>query len=134
MTADNAIQKTASPAVEVAGAPNRRNNWTYRPSVDIFDTADELLLISDMPGANPEQIDVSMESGILTLQANVESRDYAQARNVVHEYGIGSFHRRFEIDEAIDTEAVTAEYNDGVLTVHLPKEQQARRRRIPISA
>ncbi|MBT8485603.1 MAG: Hsp20/alpha crystallin family protein [Phycisphaerales bacterium] len=133
MTAGTSIQKTAPQAVEVNAAPTRRNSWTYRPNVDIFDAAEELTVIADMPGASPDSIDVSLESGILTLQADITTRHHPGAQALGQEYGIGGFHRRFEIDESIDAEAVSADYRDGTLTIHLPKAQQARRRRIPVS-
>ncbi len=131
---DTGIQTADPRAIEVTQGNARRAPWTYRPNVDIFDTPDELLLMADIPGADPDSIDVSMEAGILTLQADVTPRHRTTAQCTAHEYGVGGFHRRFEIDEAIDTDAVTAEYRDGALTVRLPKAQQARRRRIPVSA
>jgi HSP20 family protein len=132
MTSD-AIQKTSRP-IEVTRGQAPRSSWTYRPNVDIFDGAEELLLVADLPGADPERIDVSLESGILTLQAEVLPRHPAQARCLAHEYGVGGFHRRFEIDESVEPEAVTADYRDGTLTIHLPKAPQAKRRRIPVSS
>ncbi len=134
MAAETAIQTTNPRAIEVNNGTSRQFSWTYRPNVDIFDTPDELLLMADIPGADPESIDVSMESGVLTIQADVAPRRRGAAQCTVHEYGVGGFHRRFEIDESIDTEAVAAEYRDGSLRVRLPKAQQARRRRIPVSA
>ena len=135
MATENAIQPSPHQAVDVTRNPGvRRHSWTYRPSVDIFDTSEELLLMADMPGADPERVDVTLESGILTVQANVAPRQPDQAQCLVHEYGVGSFHRRFEIDESIDAEAVSAEYRDGALNIRLPKAQQARRRRIPVSS
>ena len=133
MATETAIQTTNPRPIEVSGGSTRRHSWTYRPNVDIFDTADELLLMADLPGANPETIDVSMESGILTIQAEVAPRQWGGGQSIAHEYGVGGFHRRFEIDESIDAEHVAAEYHDGELTVRLPKAQQARRRRIPVS-
>jgi len=134
MTAETAIQKKTPQTIDIQEQrPSRQATWTYRPYVDIFDTPDELLLIADVPGATPESIDVSVESGVLTVQAEVPSRNHVDARVVAHEYGVGNFHRRFEIDESIDEDAVTADFRDGSLTVHLPKMQKARRRRIPVT-
>ncbi|MHC5008324.1 MAG: Hsp20/alpha crystallin family protein [Planctomycetota bacterium] len=135
MAADTAIQKTSPQTVEIKSGSNRpRSTWSYRPHVDIFDTPEALQLIADLPGADPQRIDVVLESGILTLAAVVPPRPVDGAQSVMCEYGVGNYHRRFEIDDSIDAEAVTAEYRDGCLTVHLPKTRQARRRRIPVSA
>ncbi len=134
MATETAIQKTESSPVDVNRTPRRGNAWIYRPNVDIFDASDELLLIADMPGADSEHIDVSVESGILSIQAPVRSRTHDHAETVLREYGVGDFHRRFEIDESIESEKIRAEYHDGSLTIHLPKAPPARRHRIPVSA
>ena len=134
MAAETAIEKATPQEVQINRPHSRLNTWTYRPNVDIVDTPEELTLVADLPGATPESIDVALESGVLTIQAQVAPRDRSTARTLVHEYGVGDYHRRFEIDESIDADNVSAEYNHGSLTVHLPKAQQARRRRIPISA
>lgn len=130
----NAITSAQPVEVGTGSGADTPRAWTYRPNVDIFETADELLLLADMPGADGDSIDVALESGILTIQAQVPSRSRAGARGLLHEFGVGNFHRRFEVDETLDPEAVTAEYRDGTLTVHLPKAKAARRRRIPVSA
>ena len=138
MTRENkTISKSAPQQVEVAtgpGSATRRSTWTYRPNVDIFDTSDQLVLFADVPGADGRSIEVALEAGILTIQARVDPANHGRGRSVLHEFGVGNFHRRFEVDETIDAEAVTAEYRDGELTVHLPKARQARRRRIPVSS
>ena len=133
MTTDTAIQTTTSRPTDVATRRPARNAWTYRPSVDIFDTPSALVLVADLPGADPDRIDVSVESGVLTLQAEIAPRQ-VDAHCVNHEYGIGGFHRRFEVDDSIDTDNVTAEFRDGSLTVHLPKAARAQRRRIPVTS
>ena len=133
MATETAIAKTETSPVDVTRAPRRGNAWIYRPNVDIFDTPEELLLIADMPGADPEQIDVSVESGILSIQARVQPRTQG-AEAVLREYGVGDFHRRFEIDDSIESDKINAEYHDGSLTIRLPKAPPARRRRIPVNA
>ena len=135
MTAENAIEKSASNTVQVNREPAHEvNHWTYRPSVDVLDSAEELTLIADLPGATSEGIHVSLESNVLTLQAEVTSRHPDRARTLRQEYGVGNYHRRFEIDDSIDADKISADYQNGALTVHLPKVSRAQRRRIPISA
>ena len=134
MATERAIQTTNPQTVEVTQGRRRPTSWTYRPNVDIFETADELLVVADVPGADPDGIDVSLEGGVLTIQATVPPRHHEDAQSVALEYGVGGFHRRFEIDESIDTEAVTAECRDGSLTLRLPKAPQARKRRIPVTS
>jgi HSP20 family protein len=129
---NTSIEKSAPQTIQAVP----RTGWTYRPNVDIFDTSEAIVLQADMPGADNERIEVSFEAGVLSIEAPVTPRTRpASARTLVQEYGIGDFHRRFEVDHtAIDTQNVSAEYRDGVLTVHLPKAQQARRQRVPVKA
>lgn len=134
MASETAIQKSEPQTIDVNTTDERRSTWTYRPNADIFDTTDELVLIADMPGATRDSIDVSLESGILTLQAAVAPRTHDGARELAREYGVGNFHRRFEINERIDEDAINAEYRDGSLTVRLPKANESRSRRVPITA
>lgn len=134
MANECAIQTTADRGNEVTPPRTRTSAWTYRPNVDIVDAGDELTLFADVPGADADGIDVSLESGILTIDARVQPRNRARAQSILREYGVGNYHRRFEIDETLDPEGVNAEYREGVLTLHLPKARRAQRRRIPVSS
>ena len=131
MTNQSAIEKSAPTTVETRQRP-RASGWTYRPIVDIYDTPEEVLVVADLPGSSLDQIDVSVEAGLLTIHAGIAPRT-CSGRPILQEYGVGDFHRRFEIDDSVDPEGIKAEYRGGVLTIHLPKAQRARRRRIPIS-
>jgi len=133
MTTQSNVTRTQPQPIEIRGVNPRAAAWTYRPAVDIVETPDELVLSADLPGADPDHIDIAVEGGVLTIQAGVEPRVKKDCRAIVNEYGVGGFHRRFEIDETIDTENIAAEFRNGELTVRLPKMPQARRRRIPVS-
>lgn len=103
----------------------------YRPAVDILELSDELRVIANVPGAKPEQIDVRFENGVLTIHAEVAPRQ----EDVVYlqrEYGVRDFYRVFEISQAIDARRITAAYEDGVLTLHLPKVEAAVARKIEV--
>lgn len=128
-----ALETTAPQSIDVQSDRPQTHTWTYRPNVDVLDTPEAVLLMADMPGASSDSIDVSFENGILTIQASVQPRRRHAARPVLQEYGVGNFHRRFEVDETIDARNVSAEYRDGVLNVRLPKTQHARRHRVPVT-
>jgi HSP20 family protein len=104
----------------------------YMPAVDIFERADELVILADMPGADAKAIDIQFESGTLTLQARVAERESANARPLLREYGLGNFHRVFALGEMIDSQRISAEYADGVLTLHLPKVAAALPRKVEV--
>ena len=120
---------------EVTGEPERtRTGPTYVPAVDIVEQGDELMLIADVPGATAEGIDIDFERGRLTVTARVETRQDPSTNYFLREYGIGDFVRTFQISEAIDASKIEAEVNAGVLTVHLPKAEAAKSRKIAIKS
>jgi HSP20 family protein len=106
---------------------------TYRPEIDIRETAEEFLVIADVPGATPESIDLTVDQGVLTLRAGVQPRDPTGSRRVVREYGVGSYERSFRIGEGVDAEKIAAELKDGVLTLRLPKSETTRARKIKVA-
>ena len=108
-----------------------RGGRTYVPAVDILEQNDELLVLADIPGARPEAIDINYERGELTIRAAVAPRqqpsDFA-----LREYGVGDFVRTFRIGEGIDAQRINAEVANGVLTLHLPKAEAAKSRKIAV--
>lgn len=105
----------------------------YRPNVDIRGTQDELTLVADVPGAKSDAIDIDFDEGVLTIRARVSPR--GQDRNyLLREYGVGDFHRTFRLGERINPAGIYAECSAGVLTVHLPKVEAARPRKIEVKA
>jgi HSP20 family protein len=117
----------------VAVAERTRNVTTYTPRFDIVETDDELVLYGDLPGVTKDDLDVRFENGELTVQAKVASR-HTEHEFLYGEYGIGDFHRSFSITETIDAEKISAELRNGVLTLHLPKVETAKPRRIAVKA
>jgi HSP20 family protein len=113
------------------GTERTRSGVFYRPNVDIVEKPEELVLLADIPGAKGDQVDIRFEDGTLSIHAQVEPRrengDY-----LLQEYGVGDYWRTFEISEAIDASKISAECADGVLTLHLPKAEALKPRRIEI--
>ena len=106
---------------------------TYVPRIDIWENDDELLLYGDMPGVDPEDLDIRFENDQLTLHGKVTPRH--EGINFVYgEYGVGDFHRSFTVGESIDAEKISAEMHNGVLTLHLPKTEKVKPRRIEVKA
>ena len=115
----------------VTRAERTRDVRAYLPNCDIVERDDELLLVADVPGARPEDIDVNYERGLLTIQARIESEAEQESRNyLLREYGVGDFYRTFQIGEGIDASRIEAEVKGGVLTLHLPKAESAKPKRI----
>ena len=129
MADEDTITKPA--AEEPAPAERTRCGSYYRPSVDILERADELLVRADVPGASGDDVDVDFEDGTLTIHAKVKPRQ-PDVEFLIREYGVGDYFRTFHVSEAIDPEKITAEYAEGVLTLHLPKARAARPRKIEV--
>lgn len=110
-----------------------RGGRTYLPNVDIIEHDDKFLLLADLPGVKPEDLDIQYERGQLTIHGKVAQRqDPERTEYLLREYGVGDFYRSFEIGEGIDSNKIEAELRDGVLTLHLPKSQELRPRRIAL--
>src|SRR5262245_56510714 len=103
---------------------------TVTPRVDILETDDELLLLVDMPGVDPAHLVVRFEDGELLLHGRRTPR-FAQ-RPWLWEYETGSFFRSFRVSEKVAPDRISAELKNGVLTLHLPKAEAARPRKIAV--
>ena len=108
-----------------------RNTSYFTPRVDIIETEKELLLYADMPGALPHDIDLRYEKGELTLRGKVQPSE-PHGNLVFGEYEVGDFYRVFQVHETIDPGKIDAEFKNGVLIVHLPKQEAAKPKQVPI--
>ena len=101
-----------------------------RPAVSISEDESGLFLTADLPGASKQTLDIHVEKGILTINAPA-SREMP-GRQVYSEFEWAPYYRQFQIPDVIDQTRVKAELNNGVLTLHLPKMEAARPRRIEV--
>jgi len=127
------VRITRSESEQPASAEQTRCGQCYRPNVDILEKPDELVVVADVPGASGDAIDVDFEDGTLTIRASVpvpnDGRQY-----LLQEYGIGDFYRTFRVSEAIDASRISARCANGVLTLHLPKAETAKPRKIAVQS
>ena len=122
----------AANGTEVVEREQTRRGPFFRPDIDIYETSDELVVLADIPGARAEDVDIRFENGLLTVQARVEPRQPESMHFLMEEYGVGDYSRSFEVSEDIDASRISAEISSGVLTVHLPKAEAAKPRKIPV--
>lgn len=127
---NTAVERQTQPT-EVT-AERTRTRPTYSPAVDILENQDELTVLADMPGVHPEDVEVHFENGTLAIRGHVRERQGEETRFLRREYGVGDYYRTFQVSELVDAQQISAEYVDGVLTLHLPKVAQARPRRIEV--
>jgi len=132
MADESVVTKPAAP--EVTKGEFTRSGACYRPNVDILERRDELLVLADMPGARPEDIDLDFNDGTLTIHAKVQPRQDDHTQYLLREYGIGDYWRTFQVSEAVDASKISAEYTDGVLMLHLPKAEAVKPRKISVQS
>ncbi|HXG12050.1 MAG TPA: Hsp20/alpha crystallin family protein [Gemmataceae bacterium] len=131
--AKNALTKKEEKRTELAAPERTRGTLTYTPRCDIRETDEELILYADLPGVKPEDLDVRFENGLLEIYGRCEPRQ-TEEDYLLNEYGVGDYYRAFTISEAIDADRITAELKHGVLTVHLPKTESVKPKRIAVKA
>ncbi len=131
MSADAILTQNGA---DTAAEELTRGGPYYRPTVDIYEQADELTVLADIPGAKNDQIDIYFEDGTLTIHAKVPPRQTSQGPFARKEYGVGDFYRTFRVSEQIDSTRIAAEYSAGVLTLHLPKVEAVKPRKIKVNA
>jgi HSP20 family protein len=104
-------------------------------SVDVYESNGNLVVNADLPGLKPEDVDISLSDNRLTIKGEFQTEDEGERGNVYYqERRYGKFERSFALPTGIDTDAIDAEFEDGVLTVTLPKPEEARPKKIPITA
>jgi HSP20 family protein len=102
------------------------------PAADIFETSDAFVLKIDLPGVERDSINVQVEPEQLMVKGRI-AQLYKETTNLVYsEIRKVSFYRRFRIGSGIDAERIRADFEDGVLTLTLPKNESTRVREIPI--
>ena len=104
----------------------------FEPAADIFETADALTLVADLPGTDPQDIQTDLRDNLLTITATVKPLP-ERWKPVYEEYSIGHFMRQFRLGQQIDQSKITAQLRDGVLTLTLPKVDTARPRQINVN-
>ena len=107
---------------------------SYVPSSDIVEVEGEFELHLDLPGASPESIKVNYENGNLSIDAEVPDRQPTGTKYLLREYGVGDFHRSFQVSKAVDSSRIDATYKNGVLSVKLPKSEETKARKIEVKA
>jgi HSP20 family protein len=107
----------------------------WNPSVDIFETENDVVLKAELPGMDPKSIDVRLENSVLLLKGERHFEKETKEENyhrVEREYG--GFSRAFSLPMAVQEEKITAEYKDGILKIILPKKEEVKPKTIKIEA
>lgn len=105
------------------------------PAVDIKEEADKFVIHADIPGVKPENIEVSMEAGVLTVKGEKETETKTENEGYKRiERTSGSFYRRFSLPDSADGEAINAKCKLGVLEIIIPKREAIKPKRINVTS
>ncbi len=108
-------------------------SWT--PAVDIYETEHNLVLKAELPGVDPKDVEARVEDGTLYLKGERKFEKEVKEENFHRvERSYGSFVRSFTLPGSVDAEKVSAEYKDGILTLTMPKKEEAKPKTIKIQA
>lgn len=105
----------------------------YLPYTDIYETGEALTLVMEMPGVEKKDVQVHLENDMLRIDGRIDFAKYEGMEPVYTEYNVGHYTRSFSLSSKIDQQKISAELEDGVLTLTLPKAEEARPRRIAIT-
>jgi HSP20 family protein len=111
-----------------------QNLTTWAPAVDIYEGENELVVKADLPDVKPEDLDIRVENNILTIRGERKFEKKTDEKNYLRvERAYGSFARSFSLANTVNTEAIKADYKDGVLTLNIPKREEAKPKQIKVN-
>ena len=116
-------------AQQVLGTPSR----PAAMAMDAFRSGDEFVVQFDLPGVDPDSIDLTVEKNVLTVHAERRRPADEGVEMVIAERPQGTFSRQLFLGDSLDTERIEAGYERGVLILRLPVAERAKPRRVPVS-
>jgi len=115
-------------------AGNESNLTPWAPAVDIFETEHELVVQADLPDVNPQDLDIRFENNILTIRGERKFENKVNEENYLRvERAYGSFSRSFSLANSVKSDAIKADYQNGVLTLTIPKREEAKPKQIKVN-
>ncbi len=110
------------------------NLTTWAPAVDIFENEHELVVKADLPDIDPKELDIRVENNVLTIRGERKFEREVKEENYLRvERAYGSFARSFTLANTVNADAIHADYQNGVLTLHVPKREEAKPKQIKVN-
>jgi HSP20 family protein len=110
------------------------NLTTWAPAVDIYETEHELVVKADLPEVDPKELDIRVENNLLTIRGERKFEKKVNEDNYLRvERAYGSFSRSFSLANTVNSEAIKADYLNGVLTLTIPKREEAKPKQIKVN-
>src|SRR5580692_4559040 len=120
---------------DMVGRTSEESNLTpWAPAVDIYETEHELVVKADLPEVDPQDLDIRVENNILTIRGERKFENEVNEENYLRvERAYGSFSRSFSLANSVKSDAIKADYQNGVLTLTLPKREEAKPKQIKVN-
>src|SRR5437868_13706484 len=126
------VNRLFNDAFERQGEESSLSAWA--PAVDIYETEHELVVKADLPEVDPKDLDIRVENNILTIRGERKFEKKVNEENYLRvERSYGSFARSFTLANTVNTDAIKAEYQNGVLTLRIPKRDETRPKQINVN-
>jgi HSP20 family protein len=134
MTAQRDFDRLFREAFSPALAEGEVSTRTWAPPVDIYEDGDNLVLKAELPGVNPDDVEIRVEDNTLYLKGERKFEKEVKEQNYHRiERSYGTFTRTFSLPNSLDADKVTANYKDGVLTLVMPKKEEAKPKTIKVN-
>jgi HSP20 family protein len=120
---------------DMVGRTGEESNLTpWAPAVDIYETEHELVVKADLPDVNPQELDIRVENNILTIRGERRFENKVSEENYLRvERAYGSFSRSFSLANSVKSDAIRADYQNGVLTLSIPKRDESKPKQIKVN-
>ena len=126
------INRVFNDVFERAGDESNLTSWA--PAVDIFETEQELVVKADLPEIDPRDLDIRVENNILTIRGERKfEKKVSEDKYLRVERAYGAFSRSFSLANTVNSEAIKADYQNGVLTLTVPKREEAKPKQIKVN-
>ena len=134
MTTQREFDRLFREAFAPALAEGEVSTRTWAPPVDIYENGDNLVLKAELPGINPDDVEIRVEDNTLYLKGERRFEKEVKEQNFHRvERSYGTFTRTFSLPNSVDADKVSANYQDGVLTLTMPKKEEAKPKTIKVN-
>src|SRR5580704_2201850 len=131
-TLQEQVNRLFGNVLEHSGEESNLTSWA--PAVDIYETEHELVVKADLPEVDPKELDIRVENNLLTIRGERKfEKKVSEDHYLRIERAYGSFSRSFSLANTVDAEAIKADYQNGVLTLTIPKREEAKLKQIKVN-
>lgn len=127
----NEMDRFLNNAFRMVSGESQNGNTYWTPPLDVWENEDEYVVAASLPGIEPENVDVKLVNQTLTIQGQVQQEE-PQGQIRLRERQYGNFYRSIQLPMSVDSDQIEANYYNGVLTLHLPKTEEAKPKRITV--